>query len=77
MGANGLCEFCQYATGDEYGRGFSVYYANRWRDLGIFAGFVVFNFVVVYVCTWAKFKGRNPFKGMLARVKGKAGKGKQ
>lgn len=26
-GANGLCEFCQFASGDEFGRSFSVYYS--------------------------------------------------
>jgi ATP-binding cassette, subfamily G (WHITE), member 2, SNQ2 len=31
VGEGGLCEFCQYANGDEFGRGFSVYYANIWR----------------------------------------------
>lgn len=33
-GANGICEFCHYANGDEFGAGFSVYYSHRWRDLG-------------------------------------------
>lgn len=60
--ADGLCELCQYATGDQFGKGFSVYYSHIWRDFGIFCGFIAFNFGLVYFCTFLKFKGRNPFK---------------
>lgn len=66
-GADGLCEFCQYATGDQFGRSFSVYYSNIWRDFGIFCAFIVFNYGVIYFATWLRFKGKNPFKGVLAR----------
>jgi ATP-binding cassette, subfamily G (WHITE), member 2, SNQ2 len=69
-GADGLCEFCQYATGDEFGRGFSVYYSNIWRNFGIFIGFIVFNYAVVYLATWMRFKGKNPLKSLMPR-KGK------
>lgn len=65
--ANGTCEFCQYATGDEFGRGFSVYYSHIWRDFGIFVGFIIFNYAIVYIATWLKFKGRNPFKTIMAK----------
>ena len=34
-GANGICELCQYANGDEFGASFAVYYKNRWRDFGM------------------------------------------
>lgn len=68
-GADGLCEFCQYATGDEFGRSFSVYYKNIWRDFGIFCAFIVFNYAVIYFSTWLRFKGRNPFKGIVSKVK--------
>ncbi|KAG5975551.1 hypothetical protein E4U56_003494 [Claviceps arundinis] len=70
QGADGLCEFCQYATGDEFGRGFSVYYDHIWRDFGIFIGFIVFNYAVVYVSTWLRYKGKNPLKGLLAKKSG-------
>lgn len=73
QGADGLCEFCQYATGDEFGRGFSVYYENLWRDFGIFCGFIVFNYAVIYLSTWLRFEGKNPFKGMLAKKKAGGG----
>merc|ERR1712098_27733 len=68
-GEDGLCEFCQYANGDEFGRGFSVYYDNIWRDFGIFCAFIVFNWAVVFVATWMRFRGRNPFKGVLGRLR--------
>jgi ABC-type multidrug transport system permease subunit/ABC-type multidrug transport system ATPase subunit len=63
---DGMCQFCQFATGDEFGRGFDVYYDNIWRDFGIFCGFIVFNYAVVYVATWMRFKVKNPFKSVLA-----------
>lgn len=66
-GGDGFCEFCQYANGDEYGRSFSVYYRNIWRDFGIFCGFIVFNYAVVFVATWLRFKGRNPLSGVLSK----------
>ncbi|KAK7450717.1 hypothetical protein CaCOL14_007078 [Colletotrichum acutatum] len=68
-GDGGICEFCQYATGDEFGAGFSVYYSNIWRDFGIFCGFIVFNYAVVYVGTWLRFKGKNPFKKLMMKKK--------
>ncbi|KAK7421621.1 ATP-binding cassette transporter snq2 [Neonectria punicea] len=70
-GARGVCEFCQYATGDDFGRGFSVYYRNIWRDFGIFCGFIVFNYAVVYLATWLRFRGKNPVK-VLQRKRMKA-----
>ncbi|KAG6001354.1 hypothetical protein E4U21_004430 [Claviceps maximensis] len=73
QGADGLCEFCQYATGDEFGRGFSVYYDHIWRDFGIFCGFIVFNYAVVYIATWLRFKGKNPVKGLILLAKKKRG----
>ncbi|KAG6000801.1 hypothetical protein E4U43_001501 [Claviceps pusilla] len=76
QGADGLCEFCQYATGDEFGRSFSVYYDHIWRDFGIFCGFIVFNYAVVYLATWLKFRGKNPVKGMLQLAKKKKNKGR-
>ncbi|KYK56269.1 ABC transporter [Drechmeria coniospora] len=67
----GVCEYCQYATGDEFGVGFSVYYDNIWRDFGIFCGFIVFNYAVIYFATWMRYgyRGGNPFKLILAKVR--------
>ncbi|OQV01877.1 hypothetical protein CLAIMM_07167 [Cladophialophora immunda] len=71
VGADGLCEFCQYATGDQFGHGFSVYYSHHWRDFGIFIGFIVFNYAVVYTVTFLRFKTKNPFKTVLMKRKQK------
>ncbi|KAJ4253389.1 ATP-binding cassette transporter snq2 [Fusarium torreyae] len=68
-GEGGICEFCQYSVGDEFGAGFSVYYRNIWRDFGIFCAFIAFNYFIVYVATWMRFRGKNPFKGLLQKRK--------
>jgi ATP-binding cassette, subfamily G (WHITE), member 2, SNQ2 len=72
VGADGLCEFCQYSTGDEFGRSFSVFYGNIWRDFGIFCAFIGFNYFVVYAATWLRFKGKNPLKGFMMKRKHKS-----
>lgn len=69
LDGSGLCEYCQYATGDEFGKGFSVYYSHIWRNFGIVCGFIVFNFAIVYFATFLKFRGKNPLKGTLAKLK--------
>jgi ATP-binding cassette, subfamily G (WHITE), member 2, SNQ2 len=75
-GLDGICEFCQFANGDEFGVGFSVYYSNIWRDFGIFAGFCVFNYVVIYVSSWLylggwkKLKPKSAVKGSGLNKKG-------
>ncbi|KAL7929751.1 ABC-2 type transporter domain-containing protein [Trichoderma chlorosporum] len=66
--ADGLCEFCQYATGDQFGLGFSVEYSHIWRDFGIFCGFIMFNYGMVYFSTWLKFSARNPFKIVTTKL---------
>ncbi|KAL7794314.1 ABC-2 type transporter domain-containing protein [Trichoderma ceciliae] len=65
---DGLCEFCQYRTGDQFGMGFNVEYTHIWRDFGIFCGFIVFNYGVVYFSTWLRFNAKNPFKIVMAKL---------
>ncbi|KAI0132440.1 ABC drug exporter AtrF [Xylariales sp. AK1849] len=74
-GADGLCEFCQYASGDQFGGQFSVYYSNIWRDFGIVCGFILFNYAVVYFATFLRFRGKNPLKGVAGKVTQKKNKG--
>jgi len=31
-----LCQYCEYANGDQYAASVDVYYSNHWRDYGIF-----------------------------------------
>ena len=71
-GLDGICEFCQYANGDEFAIGFSVFYSNIWRDFGIFAAFCVFNYFVIYVCSWfylGSWKKLKPKKANAGKVK--------
>ncbi|CEI61328.1 Brefeldin A resistance protein [Fusarium venenatum] len=68
-GENGICEFCQYEVGDQFGASFSVYYRHIWRDFGIFCAFIAFNYAVVYFGTWLKFRGKNPFKKIMQKRK--------
>ncbi len=38
------CQYCSFSTTDAFLNGsFNIYYDNHWRDMGIFAAFVVFN----------------------------------
>lgn len=55
--SDGMCEFCQYANGDEFGKSFNVFYSRKWRDFGIFAAFVGFNFAVVFACSYLYLHG--------------------
>lgn len=55
--ANGLCGFCQYASGDQYAASFNVYYEYVWRDYGIMWAYILFNFAVVFVCSWLYLQG--------------------
>lgn len=77
-GLDGICEFCQYANGDQFGRTFSVSYSNKWRDMGIFCAFIGFNYAVIYFATYLRFKGKNPLKGTITKLMEKRkGKGKK
>ncbi|KAI9702843.1 MAG: hypothetical protein M1836_008057 [Candelina mexicana] len=53
----GMCEFCQYANGDEFAAGFNVYYSKKWLDYGVFFAYCIFNFMVVYTCSWLYLGG--------------------
>jgi ATP-binding cassette subfamily G (WHITE) protein 2 (SNQ2) len=55
--ASGLCEFCQYANGSEFAASFNVYYSHKWRDYGIFWAYCIFNFAVVFACSWLYLGG--------------------
>jgi len=65
-GANGLCEFCQYATGDEFAAGFNVYYSQKWNDYGIFWGFCIFNFIGVFIVSWLYLGGLKKIRDTLS-----------
>ncbi|KAK5193529.1 ATP-binding cassette transporter snq2 [Exophiala xenobiotica] len=72
VASDGLCEFCQYSNGDQFGQGFSVFYSHKWRDFGIFCAFIGFNYALVYFATFLRFKGKNPLRKVLMKTKQKA-----
>ncbi|KAI1780480.1 ABC-2 type transporter-domain-containing protein [Hypoxylon cercidicola] len=63
------CQYCQYNSGDDFGRGFSVSYNNIWRDFGLVWAYIVFNYAVVYLATYLRFRGKNPIPGLMSRFK--------
>ncbi len=65
-GTGGLCEFCQYANGDEFAAGFNVYYSTKWRDYGVVWAFCIFNFVVVFFCSWLYLGGFKTVKSAFS-----------
>ncbi|KAL8757198.1 MAG: hypothetical protein Q9199_002383 [Rusavskia elegans] len=64
-GAEGICEFCQYKNGDEFLKGFNVFYSNKWRDYGIFFAFCGFNFAIVFFASWLFLGGTKTIKNMF------------
>lgn len=61
-GTDGLCEFCQFANGDEFAAGFNVYYSNKWLDYGVFWAYCAFNFMIVFACSWLYLGGMKKIK---------------
>ena len=42
--ATSACQFCSFRNTDEFlDLSFNIKYSNRWRDIGIFIAFIVFN----------------------------------
>ncbi|EYB21283.1 hypothetical protein FG05_08309, partial [Fusarium graminearum] len=41
------CEYCAYKVGDEFYSTFNISFDNRWRDLGIYACFIVSNLIIL------------------------------
>jgi len=66
VGAGGICEFCQYATGDQFAAGFNVYYSHKWLDYGVFWAFILFNFGMVFFCSWLYLGGNRKVKALFS-----------
>lgn len=43
--ATSNCQYCQYSAGQDFFAALDISFDDRWRDLGIFASFVVFNII--------------------------------
>ncbi|OAF55666.1 hypothetical protein VC83_07698 [Pseudogymnoascus destructans] len=65
VGAGGLCEYCQYANGDQFAKGFNVFYRHRWRDFGLMWVYDGFNYMVVFFATWMFLGGAMRIKKAL------------
>ncbi|KAI9835623.1 MAG: hypothetical protein M1837_003696 [Sclerophora amabilis] len=59
---DGMCMFCQYSSGDEFAASFNVFYENRWLDYGVFWAFSIFNFMIVFLCSWLYLGGFRKIK---------------
>ncbi|OJJ30431.1 hypothetical protein ASPWEDRAFT_121427 [Aspergillus wentii DTO 134E9] len=55
--AGGMCSFCQYSNGDQFAASFNVFYDHKWRNYGIFFGYVIFNFAIVFGFSWLYLHG--------------------
>lgn len=47
--ATEMCEYCAFKVGDEFYKTFEMEWDNRWRDLGIFACFIVSNLILLFI----------------------------
>ncbi|KAI9012932.1 ABC-2 type transporter-domain-containing protein [Gaertneriomyces semiglobifer] len=56
--AGDTCYWCPYRTGDDFYASYGWSYSNRWRNLGIFIAYWVFNVFLVVVLTYAFRKPR-------------------
>ncbi|KAH8730783.1 ABC-2 type transporter-domain-containing protein [Phaeosphaeriaceae sp. PMI808] len=63
---DGNCGFCQFATGDAFAASFNVFPRYVWRDFGIMWIYIMFNFAVVFVCTWLYLGGARQIKALFS-----------
>jgi len=49
--ATGSCNYCQYRVGDDFTRSLNISFDDRWRDLGIFIAFFVFNCIITLIAS--------------------------
>ncbi|KAI9930069.1 hypothetical protein MW887_011879 [Aspergillus wentii] len=45
------CEYCAYKVGDQFYETFSMDFANRWRDLGIFICYIASNLIILFLAS--------------------------
>lgn len=50
--ANEDCQYCRYKDGQSYYQQWGYDFANRYRNVGIFIGFIAFNYTAVIVLTY-------------------------
>jgi ABC-type multidrug transport system permease subunit len=47
--ATDVCKYCAFKVGDEFYQPLGYEFANRWRDLGIFAAFIASNLIILFL----------------------------
>ncbi|GAB7362987.1 hypothetical protein MBLNU230_g3282t1 [Neophaeotheca triangularis] len=50
--AGQLCGYCQYSSGEDFLGNYGLSSSTVWRDFAIFIGFLVSNYLLVYVFVW-------------------------
>lgn len=63
------CQYCSYATGDEYTATLEVYWDHRWRDYGIFWAYVIFNVIMIFILTGLYCGGLSSITGIFKKNK--------
>ncbi|KAI9673326.1 MAG: hypothetical protein M1829_004092 [Trizodia sp. TS-e1964] len=63
---DGTCSLCQYANGDEYAKSLNVDYDYKWRDVGIVFSYIIFNYAIVFFCSWLLLIGGKKIKAVLS-----------
>ncbi|KAJ5513427.1 CDR ABC transporter [Penicillium fimorum] len=59
---NGMCSYCHYSDGGQYARSIHIFYSHKWRDYGIFWGYIIFNFALVFAFSWLYLHGVRSMK---------------
>jgi hypothetical protein len=47
------CKYCAFKVGEQFYAAFNMSFDNRWRDLGIFAAFIVSNLIILFLAVSA------------------------
>lgn len=63
---DGNCGFCQFATGEAFAASFNVFPKYIWRDFGIGWAYIMFNFAVVFICTYLYLGGLRKIKSFFS-----------
>ncbi|KAH9941401.1 pleiotropic drug resistance ABC transporter [Amylocystis lapponica] len=67
------CLYCAFKTSDAFlGASFNIFYSHRWRNVGIFCAFIIFNFVSIYLFTYLfRIRSGNMLGSLFAWLKKK------
>ena len=56
-GTDGLCDFCQYANGDQFLASFNIFYEKKWFYFGILCMLICVNYGLIYFFSWLYLGG--------------------